>query len=143
MAEGFTLDPALAATSAALAPLGLCEARLQLDARWPWIVLVPRAPHAREIEDLHPADRARLLDEIVLAGRAVRVVGEALGRPVDKLNVGALGNVTPQLHAHVVGRRADDAAWPGPVWGVGAARAYDAQGLDTALAAARRALALP
>lgn len=140
MADDFSLDAAFAATSQALGPLGLCEARLQLDARWPWIVLVPRSPDAREIEDLHPLNRPRLVDEIVLAGKAARAVGLALGRPVEKLNVGALGNVTPQLHVHVVGRRADDDAWPGPVWGVGTARPYADERLETALAAAREAL---
>jgi diadenosine tetraphosphate (Ap4A) HIT family hydrolase len=81
------------------------------------------------------AARSRLMEEIVLAGQAVRAMGEAAGRPVFKLNVGALGNVTPQLHAHVVGRRADDPAWPGPVWGVMGTKAYSAE----ALTAARRA----
>jgi diadenosine tetraphosphate (Ap4A) HIT family hydrolase len=59
---------------------------------------------------------------------------------VEKLNVGALGNVTPQLHVHVVGRRADDGAWPGPVWGFGAAEPYPPGVLALALAAARQAL---
>ena len=36
---------------------------------------------------------------------------------VTKLNIGALGNLVPQLHVHVVGRRHGDPAWPGPVWG--------------------------
>ena len=36
---------------------------------------------------------------------------------VEKINVGALGNIVPQLHVHVVGRRRGDPAWPGPVWG--------------------------
>jgi diadenosine tetraphosphate (Ap4A) HIT family hydrolase len=44
--------------------------------------------------------------------------------------VGALGNVTPQFHAHVVGRRRDDVGWPGPVWGVGVAQPYAADVLD-------------
>ena len=44
---------------------------------------------------------------------------------MQKLNVAALGNVTPQLHVHVIGRRSDDDAWPRPVWGVGEAVAYD------------------
>ncbi len=133
MAETFTLDPAFEAASVALGPLALCEARLQLDARWPWIVLVPRAPGAREIEDLHPVNRARLVDEIVLAGEAVRAIG-----PVEKLNVGALGNITPQLHVHVVGRQVGDAAWPGPVWGVGVAQPYE--DVEAVVAKARRAL---
>lgn len=140
MAEGFQLDPAVAATSEPLGPLAQCEARLQNDARWPWLVLIPRAANAREIEDLHPLNRARLMDEIVLAGEAVRAVGEALGLTVDKLNVGALGNVTPQLHVHVVGRRAGDPAWPGPVWGVGEAVPLSDEQTRAAVAAAKKAL---
>ncbi len=120
----FAIDPAFEAGSRALAELGLCHVRLQDDARWPWLILIPRRTGAREIEDLSPADRAALMEEAVLGGRAVRAMGEAMGRPVAKLNLGALGNVTPQLHLHVLGRRADDAAWPGPVWGVGERAAY-------------------
>jgi len=132
----FTLDRAFLGTSAHLAALTLCEARLQLDRRFSWIVLVPRAPDAREIADLPPSDRVALMEEIVLAGEAVRAIGHALIRPVEKLNVGLLGNVTAQLHAHVVGRRRDDVAWPGPVWGFGSAVPYDEAGLLLARTAA-------
>ncbi|WP_425995366.1 HIT domain-containing protein [Caulobacter sp. DWR1-3-2b1] len=134
----FVLDPAFVATSAALGDLPLCEARLQLDARYPWIVLIPRRPGLREIEDLSPADRIALMDEVVLAGAAVR----ALGFQIDKLNVGALGNVTPQLHVHVIGRRVGDPAWPGPVWGHSAAEPFEPAALEAAVAAARAALSL-
>lgn len=136
----FILDPAFEATSAFIADLGLCQARLQTDARYPWIVLIPRVAEARELEDLSAHDRARLMDEILAAGRAVRAVGEALGRPVEKLNVGALGNVTAQLHVHVVGRRRNDATWPDPVWGRGAAQAFEGANEAAALAAALAAL---
>ena len=78
--------------------------------------------------------------EILVAGRAVRSVGAAMSRPVQKLNVGALGNITPQLHVHMVGRRSDDVAWPGPVWGVGEALPYADDDLDRAMDAAKRAL---
>jgi diadenosine tetraphosphate (Ap4A) HIT family hydrolase len=125
----FTLDPAFEGGSQALADLELCAVRLQLDARFPWLVLIPRVEAAREIEDLSVEDRSRLIEEIVLAGAAARAMGEALGRPVYKLNVGALGNITAQLHAHVVGRRPDDAAWPGPVWGTAGVTAYGADEL--------------
>ncbi|MES2035472.1 MAG: HIT domain-containing protein [Pseudomonadota bacterium] len=138
----FTVDPAFLATSVDLGELPLCHVRLQADARYAWIVLIPRRPGLREVEDLPAADRARLIEESVLAGAAVRAVGEALGRPVGKLNLGALGNVTPQLHVHVVGRRADDAAWPGPVWGVGHSEAYEAGALERAVQAARKALGI-
>jgi diadenosine tetraphosphate (Ap4A) HIT family hydrolase len=140
--DKFSLHPALAATSEALGDLKLCQARLQSDARWPWIVLVPRMSGARELEHLSPANRAQLTEEIVLAGAAVRAIGAALGRPVEKLNVGQLGNITPQLHVHIVGRRPDDAAWPGPVWGVGEPTPYAANALATAIDAAHGLLSL-
>ena len=139
MAE-FVLDPAFVATSHKVADLPLCEARLQDDARYPWLVLIPRRPGLREIEELDTAHRIQLMEEIVLAGTAVRAVGAALGLPVEKLNVGALGNVTAQLHVHVVGRRGGDPAWPGPVWGHGSAAPYSIEGLAAPIEAARRAL---
>lgn len=137
----YALDPAFAAGSAALARLPLCDVRLQLDVRFPWLILVPRVGGAGELEDLTVAERARLMDEIVGAGHAVRAIGEALGRPVAKLNIGALGNITRQLHIHVVGRRSDDPAWPGPVWGAGRALDYTAGEAEAARMAALRVLA--
>jgi diadenosine tetraphosphate (Ap4A) HIT family hydrolase len=140
--SGFELAAAFEATTAPLGELALCEARLQRDARWPWIILIPRRAGAREIDDLDPGDRVALIEEAVLAGSAVRAIGAAIGWPVEKLNTGALGNITRQLHVHIVGRRAGDPAWPGPVWGIGAAEPYGAAALDQATAAARRALGI-
>jgi diadenosine tetraphosphate (Ap4A) HIT family hydrolase len=134
--DKFSLAPAFLATSEPLASLKLCEARLQADQRFPWIVLIPRRAGARELEHITNGDRAQLMEEVIAAGSAVRAIGAALGRPVEKLNVGQIGNITPQLHVHVVGRRADDACWPGPVWGQGEARAYDDRSLQSAIAAA-------
>jgi len=134
----FAPDPAFLATSHELGDLALCQARLQDDARYPWIVLIPRVEAARELEDLSREDLARLTDEILAAGRAVR----ALGAQVDKLNVGALGNVTPQLHVHVVGRRTGDPAWPGPVWGHSPAQPYSAGEAARIAVLARTALGL-
>lgn len=138
----FELHPAFPPTSHTLGDLALCHVRLQADARFAWLVLIPRISGAVELEDLSANDHAELMGEIVTAGAAVRAVGEALGRPVQKLNVGQLGNVTPQLHVHVVGRRADDPAWPGPVWGAGAAEPYAEDRLAVAMAAARTALGI-
>ena len=137
----FQLDPAFEASSAPVIDLSLCAVRLQLDARFAWLILIPRQPGLVEIEDLSAADRAVLMDEILAAGRAVRAVGEAWGRPVLKLNIGALGNIVRQLHVHVVGRREGDDAWPGPVWGQGAAVAPGDDALRAALSAARTSLA--
>ncbi len=136
----FELDLRLAATSEALADLPLCHVRLATDARWPWLLLIPCRAGLVELTDLAADDRAALFAEIDRAALAVRAVGEALGLPIGKLNIAALGNVVPQLHLHVIGRWTDDPAWPGPVWNVGGAEPYPPDRLAAACAAARRAL---
>ena len=132
----FAHHPDFDADSLRLASLALCDARLRDDARFPWLILIPRVAGASGLEDVPAEDHARLMAEVILAGRAVRAMGEARRRPVLRLNLGALGNLTPQLHLHVIGRRADDPAWPGPVWGFGAAAPYGADALALARAAA-------
>lgn len=117
----FSLHRNFATSTVRLGGYGICEVLLGNDNRFPWLILVPRLEGLREIEDLPVEARAGLMDECVRAGVLVRAIGEALGRPVEKLNIAALGNLTPQLHVHVVGRRSDDAAWPGAIWGVGEA----------------------
>ena len=127
----FRLDPRLAADSCAVAALPLCEVRLMHDARYPWLILVPRQAGLVEVSDLTAAEQTRLWQEVTQAGTALRAVV-----PCDKLNLGALGNIVRQLHVHVIARCIGDAAWPGPVWGHGAALAY----AETELAARRNAL---
>ncbi|MDO1530498.1 HIT family protein [Fulvimonas sp. R45] len=117
---GFALDPRLAADTRPVASLPLCELRLMDDARFPWLVLVPRRAGRVEIADLDEAEQAQLWREANRAAAALRAVA-----PCDKLNLGALGNIVRQLHVHVVARREGDAAWPGPVWGSGSAQPYD------------------
>jgi diadenosine tetraphosphate (Ap4A) HIT family hydrolase len=138
----FEIDPAFIATSHSLGDLALSHARLQADARFPWIVLIPRRAGARELEDLAAGEREVLMDEILRAGTAARAVAEALGQPAGKLNVGQLGNVTPQLHVHVIARRPQDPAWPAPVWGFGVAEPYSDIALEAAMTAAKLALGL-
>ena len=111
---GFEVAPAFKAGSVAAAEWPLCHVRLQDDARFPWLILIPRVEGAVELEDLSVEQRAMLMEETVRAGALVRRLGR-----VEKLNVGAIGNVTAQLHVHVVGRRRDDGLWPDPVWGRG------------------------
>jgi len=124
MSTPFAADPAFDAGSIFAADWPLCQVRLQDDARFPWLILIPRRAGMIELGDLSAADRAMLWDEALRAGQVVRALGVAVGRPIDKLNIAAIGNVTAQLHLHVVGRRADDALWPDPVWGRGPAERY-------------------
>jgi diadenosine tetraphosphate (Ap4A) HIT family hydrolase len=125
----FTLDPRLAADTFAIADLGLSRALLMNDSRYPWVILTPRRQAAVELTDLISADRATLTEEIARACAIVRAL-----RDVEKVNVGALGNIVRQLHIHIVGRNTRDFAWPGPVWGAGSARPYQASEREALLA---------
>lgn len=125
------LHPTLARDTVEVGRLALCRVRLMKDRRFPWLILVPER-EAREIHELAAADRAALIEEIARAGEAL----QWMVKP-DKLNVGALGNVVPQLHVHVVARFTTDPAWPGPVWGSGAPVPY----ADDELEALRSGLA--
>jgi len=113
----FSADPAFEAGSVFAVDWPLCQVRLQDDARFPWLILLPRVEGAVELDDLTAEQRAVLMEEVVRAGEVVRALADAAGRPIDKLNTAALGNVTRQLHVHVVGRRRDDGLWPDPIWG--------------------------
>jgi diadenosine tetraphosphate (Ap4A) HIT family hydrolase len=132
MIHSFALHPTLARDTVEIAALSLCRLLLMNDRRFPWLILVPERESLREIHELAPADRTDLVEEIARASEAL----VRLFQP-DKVNVGALGNLVPQLHVHVVARFAADAAWPGPVWGSGAAVPYP----DIELAALRERLA--
>lgn len=131
----FPLDPRLAADTHPIGELPLSRLLLMDDARYPWLILVPRIAGARELIDLDGNDRATLLDEISAVGRVL----ESMLRP-DKLNIAALGNVVVQLHVHMVARYANDAAWPQPVWGRGERVPYAAADAAARVAELHRAL---
>ncbi|WP_130618375.1 HIT domain-containing protein [Dyella amyloliquefaciens] len=132
----FALDPRLANDTRPVLSLALCEVLLMNDARFPWLVLVPRQAGLVEICDLPPERQAALWQEVNQAAQVLRSVA-----PFDKLNLGALGNIVRQLHVHVVGRRKGDAAWPGPVWGSGRAEPYAEDALVAMTERLRSALA--
>ena len=134
----FALDSRLAADTRLVLSLPLCDVQLMNDARYAWLVLVPRRGGLTEIADLGDDDQAALWREVNRASHALRAVA-----PCDKLNLGALGNIVRQLHVHVVARCAGDAAWPGPVWGHGQAQPYAGAALQQRLAALRYAFKAP
>lgn len=133
----FVLDARLAADAHRVGDLPLSRLLLMDDARFPWLILVPRRPQLRDLIDLARDEQHVLLDEI---DRCAHVL-HALDKP-DKLNIAALGNVVAQLHVHVIARRTTDAAWPRPVWNVGTREAYAADALRKRLASLRTALHL-
>lgn len=125
----FVLDPRLAADTVFVADWPLSRVLLMDDVRFPWLVLVPRRAKMVELFDLSEPDRATLSNETARASELLKSISKAA-----KINVGALGNLVPQLHVHVVARNPGDAAWPGPVWGYGAAQPYDSASRDVLVA---------
>jgi diadenosine tetraphosphate (Ap4A) HIT family hydrolase len=115
----FELDPRLAGDTLPRGDLPLCRVLLMNDARYPWLILVPRRSGCTELDQLERPQRGQLMDEIAMASAVLRAEPDA-----HKLNVGALGNVVRQLHVHVLARHPGDPAWPGPVWGRGRAEPY-------------------
>jgi len=117
----FELDPRLAANPHIL-DWPLCSVLLENDARFPWLILVPRQASVSEIFDLSVKDRAQLYLEVTTAAERLSTAMNP-----TKMNVAMLGNMVSQLHAHVIARFEGDAAWPGPVWGVGTRQSYEAR----------------
>ena len=120
MTDGFLLASRLEADSLFLTDWPLCQVRLMDDARFPWLILVPRREGLEEWTELSPEDSMALSAEIARAGRGLA----QMFKP-RKLNVGALGNIVRQMHVHVIARFETDAAWPGPVWGKGTRVPYE------------------
>jgi diadenosine tetraphosphate (Ap4A) HIT family hydrolase len=117
--HGFELHERLEADCYEIGDLPLCRVLLMDDARYPWLILVPRRADVAEFIDLPVEERLELMEEIALAQKVIRDISGP-----DKINVGALGNMVRQLHVHVIARFVSDEAWPGPVWGQGERRAY-------------------
>ena len=109
----------LTADCVLLGRLPLCHLLLMNDRQYPWFILVPARADIREIYQLEIADRRQLLDESCQLSEFLMETYAG-----DKLNVAALGNQVPQLHLHHIVRYATDAAWPAPIWGKSAPKAY-------------------
>ncbi|HEX3673421.1 MAG TPA: HIT domain-containing protein [Rhizomicrobium sp.] len=133
--ESFALHERLAADTAPVADWGLSRVLLMNDARYPWLVLVPRRAGLIELHDLKHVERMVLIEEINRASAGLKALTAAA-----KINTGALGNLVPQLHIHIVARNPGDPAWPGPVWGHSAAVAYEPGARDALIAALNKSL---
>ncbi|MGQ0799025.1 MAG: HIT domain-containing protein [Pseudomarimonas sp.] len=118
-AQDFQLHASLAVATTPLIDWPLTSLRVMNDARWPWLILVPRVAGMRDLVDLDARQQAILWSDITRCSLALRKVCAP-----HKLNVAALGNVVAQLHVHVIARYETDPAWPAPVWGHGVAVPY-------------------
>jgi diadenosine tetraphosphate (Ap4A) HIT family hydrolase len=116
----FELHPDLQRDGILMGRFTLCQVLLINDSAYPWFVLVPQRNNIRDPIDLTTDDYRLLWDE----SRELSIAMMNLFQG-EKLNVAALGNMTPQLHVHHIVRYADDPAWPGPIWGKQPMQSYD------------------
>ena len=124
----FVLHEKLKADTIELARLDLTLLLLMNARQWPWLILVPQRPDVREIHELPALDRTILMDEVAHCSRLLTDIFKP-----DKINIGSLGNIVPQLHVHVVARSKTDPAWPNPVWGTVTPKPYGAEELAARL----------
>ena len=78
---------------------------------FPGFCRVILARHVREMTDLAPAERHRLMRAVFACEEALR----GLMSP-EKVNLASLGNQVAHLHWHVIPRFTDDSRFPDPVW---------------------------
>ena len=122
----FILHSKLAADTFEVLRLEVGQLLLMNDARYPWLILVPQVSDMRDLHNLSTKQYQAVTQEIAQVSEVLESVTQA-----HKMNVGALGNMVPQLHIHIIARQTNDAAWPAPVWGVGEAKPYSEDAAKT------------
>ena len=108
----FKLDKRLENDTILIKELENFQIRLMNSQQYFWIVFVPTKLDLIELSDLNKNERNYLMNYAIDLGNYIKN-----SENYDKVNIGILGNVVSQLHIHVVLRKIDDTAWPGPVWG--------------------------
>ena len=94
-----------------IADLKLCSIRLIDNAKFPWIILIPKRKNITDISELNSKDQMLLMKEIVYCSKLMKKIFKT-----KKLNVEKIGNIVPQLHIHIIARSTKDSTWPLSVW---------------------------
>ncbi len=94
-----------------IADLKLCSIRLIDNAKFPWIILIPKRKNINDISELNLKDQMLLMKEIVYCSKLMKKIFKT-----KKLNVEKIGNIVPQLHIHIIARSTNDSTWPLSVW---------------------------
>lgn len=131
----FKLHAQLQQDTILIADLALSKLLIMNDSRYPWLILVPCVEDAVEWHNLSEQQQSELFTETMQVAKIISALPN-----VEKINIGALGNVVSQLHVHIIGRNARDEAWPKPVWGIGAAVSYEAEAAANLIAKIKTAL---
>ena len=94
-----------------IADLKLCSVRLIDNAKFPWIILIPKRKNINDISELKSKDQMLLMKEIIHCSKLMKKIFKT-----KKLNVEKIGNIVPQLHIHIIARSTKDSTWPLSVW---------------------------
>jgi len=94
-----------------IAELKLCSVRLTDNAKFPWIVLIPKRKNITDIFQLSSKDQILLMKEIVYVSKIMKKIFKAYN-----LNIEKIGNIVSQLHIHIIARSKKDSSWPLSVW---------------------------
>lgn len=108
----FELHPQLEKDLIFLSENSLFQIRLMPNSTNPWCVLIPKLNNIRELYEISESEQAQIMFSVNRIAKVMATEFEA-----DKMNVGMLGNMVPQLHIHIICRYKNDSAWPGAIWG--------------------------
>ena len=109
----FQLHPRLAKGGTPLGTHGICTVLLKNNAIYPWFILIPHVNSSTT--DLHHLAH----EQYQLVSNSIYQLAQFIESnfSVQKVNIGAIGNIVPQLHIHLIGRTDSDPDWPAPAWG--------------------------
>lgn len=112
MIRPFRLHPQLGQDCITIGRFELCRLLMMNDSLYPWFILVPEKPDVTEIYQLSGDDQIQLIEESSFLAKNLSELFLA-----DKMNIGAIGNLVPQLHIHHIVRYKTDKVWPAAIWG--------------------------
>ena len=105
--------------------LKLCSVRLIDNAKFPWVILIPKRKKVTDIHHLNTKDQKAFITEIVFVSKLMQKTFKSFN-----INVEKIGNIVPQLHIHVIARSKTDSSWPLSVWVV-KKKNYSAKSLNS------------
>ena len=117
--KDFILDSKLANDCHLLGKMDDNILLLMRNSLYPWFILVPQTNEI-ELYKLDQDNQQKILSQMNEISKFVED-----NFKIDKINIGLIGNMVPQLHVHIIGRHKQDACWPGVVWGGSKFKPYD------------------
>lgn len=125
MSDTFQLHADLQRDGIFIADLPLSRLLLCNDSNYPWFIMVPRVEGVKDLYQLDWQQQQQFMNESSAISEILMQCFQG-----EKMNVAALGNVTPQLHIHHIVRFSSDPSWPKPIWGQLPLKPYSEQSLS-------------